>query len=292
MENNNFYYQESKKINPIGLIVSYAIYLVIGLLLGYAYSMITTLIPIIYINFLLAIGLGVTLGFVMRITVRLTHNRNKKSQFLHAAILGVLAFLCQWAAYILYISSAEVPSLSEFLINLPTILSPQNFFPAIAEINHLGMWSIFGITFNGFWLGFIWALEAIIIIGLPIIAVHRTKVYPYSEFLGKWYPKYTLIPDFESVFAVNQFEKELQINPLESIESLGRGLGLRHSKIHVFYHKGENKQYMTVEKVFIEGRGKGKRITELVINNFEIDKGSAQSILEKFGSKKERIAIF
>lgn len=291
MENHNLYYQESKKLNPIGFAIAYAIYLVVALVLGYIYSVITTIVPFVYLNVVITIGLGLILGFVIRITVRLTHNRNKRSQYIQAFALGFLVSLFQWVTYMIQLFAGDIPSLSMFFSNLFEVVLPQNFFPMMATINKVGVWSIFGVTLNGFWLGFIWVFETIIIISMPIVAVYHTKVYPYSELLRKWYPKYTLIQDFESVSTLNQLEKRLSINSLVAIQDLGKGTGYRHSKIHLFYHKNETRHYLTIEKVYIEGRGTGKKKSELVVNNFEINKGAAQSILDSFESKKERIDI-
>lgn len=292
MEKEKLYYQESMKVNLLGLIFSYVLCLVAALFLGYAYSVITIFIPLIYINFLITIGFGLALALGVRIAVRTSHNRNKKSHYILAFIVVLMAVVFQWATYILYVVDGEVPSISVYLSNVYWIVLPHVFFPVIAEINEVGMWSILGLTFNGVSLSFIWLLEAVVIMALPIIAVYKTKVYPYSELNGKWYPKYTLNQDFESVTGVTSFLNYLTVDPGSAIEDLGRGLGHRHSKVHVFYHKNENKQYLSLEKVLIEKQGTGKRNSEVVINNFEIDRNTAQEILEKFPNRKERIQVF
>lgn len=280
------------KVNVLGLLFSYACCSVAALFLGYAYSVITTLIPLVYINFLITIGFGLALAFVVRIAVRLSHNRNKKSHYILAFVISLMAVVFQWATYILYAVNGEIPSISDYLSNVYWIVLPQVFFPTIIEINEIGMWSILGVTLNGVALSFIWVLEAIVIMALPIIAVYKTKVYPYSELNAKWYPKYTLNQDFESVGGVSSFLNYLTVDPTSAIEDLGRGMGYRYSKVHVFYHINENKQYLSLEKVFIEKRGAGKRTSEIVINNLEIDRNTAQEILEKFPNKKERFEIF
>lgn len=291
MEDKNLYYQESMKINPIGLTLSYVVCLILGLFLGYVYTLITIFMPIIYVNFLLTFGFGLTLGVINRILIRLTHNRYKKSQLIQAFISGVLANYFQWTAYILYAYNGDIPSLSDYLSNVHWIVVPQNFFHAIAEINKVGLWSIFGITFNGFGLTVIWMLEALIIIALPIVAVYRTKIYPYSELLGKWYPKYTLFKDFEYISTSNKLLKDLQLDTLSVLQGLGKGTGHRHSKIHLFYHKKEEKQYLTFETIFVEGQGKGKLNSNILINNFTIDKRTADLILDKFEHNKETVDI-
>lgn len=282
-------YQESMKVNPIGLTVSYGVCLILALFLGYLYSSITIFMPIVYVNLLLTLGFGLTLGIVNRFLVRLTHNRNKKSQLIQALISGVLANYFQWTAYILYAFNKEVPSLPEFFANLHWVVIPQHFIQAITEINRVGVWSMFGVVFNGFVLTAIWVIEAFIIIALPVTAVYKTKIYPYSELLGQWYPKYTLFKDFEYLSTTNKLQKDLQVDAISAIQGLGKGIGHRHSKIHLFYHKDEVNQYLTFETRLIEGKGKVN--SSVLINNFTIDRKTAELILDSFEHQKEKVEI-
>ncbi len=291
MNNQELFYQESGQINPIKQGLSYVICIGLALILGYIYSVAVIFIPIVYLNFLITVGFGLILGLICRVIVRFSHNRSKKSQIIQAIVIGFLANYFQWTVYILYAYSGEIPTVGLYFSSLHWIMIPENFFAAMAEINQFGTWSIFGITFNGFGLAAIWFAEFLIIIAGPIVAIVKTKIYPYSELLNKWYDKYTLLKDFESISAVNNLTSELVSDPLKSIESLRKGSGLRHTKIHLFYLKDEDKQYLTFEKIFIEGQGKGKKNSSIVINNLKINKTDAELILENYENKRERIDI-
>lgn len=291
MDNQELFYQESGQINPIRQSLSYAICIGLALILGYIYSVAIIFIPIVYLNFLITLGFGLTLGLICRAIVRFSHNRSKKSQIVQAVVIGFLANYFQWTAYILYAYNGEIPTLGLYFANLHWIMIPENFFTAVAEINKVGTWSIFGIPFNGFALTAIWIIEFLIIIGGPIVAIVKTKIYPYSELLENWYHKYTLYNDFESISMVNKLTKELASDPVKSIESLGKGSGLRHTKVHLYFMKDEDKQYLTFENIFIEGQGKGKKDSSIVINNFKINKADAELILEKYENKRERIDV-
>ncbi len=78
MENQELFYKESGRINPIKQSISYAIGIVIALILGYIYSVLIIVIPIVYLNFLITVGFSIGLGLICRILVRFSHNRNKK----------------------------------------------------------------------------------------------------------------------------------------------------------------------------------------------------------------------
>lgn len=280
------FYKESMKVNHFGLIISVGIGIILSLFLGYLYAMVTYAMPIIYVNILLTFGFGIILGYIVRILVKLTNNRNRRSRLIVGLVIGLFAMYFQWSAFILVLFQDGFPTLHEFLANLHWITYPDNFIKAVADINHYGSWTAMGITFKGFVLTLIWIAEAVIIVGLPIISMLRLKPAPFSELLGRWYPKYTLYDDFESIAAVNKFVSELKDNALLAIKDLSGGEGIRYSKIHLFYHKDENVQYIAVDRIFVENQGRGKKRVEVVINNMAIDNESAQQIMDEFICKR------
>lgn len=263
----------------------------IALILGYIYTIISIILPFVYLNFLITLGFGSCIGLICRILVRFSHNRSKKSRIMQAAIVGLLASYFQWTAYILYVFNGNIPSFSLYISNLYWIVVPENFIYAIQEINRIGSWSIFGITFKGFPLTFIWIVEFALILSGPLIATIRTKTYPYSELLKTWYDKYTLHKDFESISATSALLTELSSDPINAVKSLGKGTATRFTKLHVFYLKNEDKQYLTFERVFIAGHGKGEKNSHFVVYNFAINKADAEMILTEFENKREKIEI-
>ncbi len=287
MESEIKYYQESKNISLKGLVISYGAYLLLALVFAYFYAVFSTFMPDVYIGFFITVGLGLLLGISIRFIVRIGSNRNKKSQLIQAFIFGLLTNYFQWVFYLLYVFNNAVPKPYEYLANLHWILMPNSFFSAIAEINHYGAWSIFGIQMNGLQLTIIWIIEALIIIVLPMVAIFKTKVYPYSEYLGKWYQKFTIDIDYRSISSIALFSKELYDDAYAAIEGLDFGDGYRHSKIHIFYLKDEDTQYITCENIFIEGRGRGKVHPTIVINNLAIEKQMADTILKNIKHDKE-----
>lgn len=291
MENQDLFYQESGRVDPLRLVLSYVLCLIVALFLGYVYTGIIIFIPIVYLNFLITAGFGMILGFICKLSVRLTHNRDKRSQFTQAIVIGIFANYFQWTAYILYAYEGGIPEISEYLQNLHWIMVPRYFVSAIIDINRVGLWSVFGFTFNGFGLTVVWLIEALIIIAGPILAVHKTKIYPYSEKLNKWYPKYTLFNDFEPVVTVNKLIRDLTDDPLQAIKDLGKGNGLRHTKIHLFYFKDEENQFLTFEKIYIESQGRGNKNSSVLINNFKISKEVADTILSNYKHKIEKTEI-
>lgn len=290
MQPKDIFYKESGIINPLGFSLGSLILLVSALLLGYVYNVVIVVIPLVYLNVLITAGLGLVSGFILRFCIRISSNRNRKSQIIQAVVFGVFILYFQWLAYVLYAFEAAIPSPGFYLLNLGLIFSPEGFFGTIAEINRQGLWSMFGVDIKGFAATAIWIAEALIIIAGPTIAVLTNKIYPFSELQNKWYPKFTLIADFESFAGSQTMIDDLQNNPTETLQKLGKGNGYRFTKAHLFYSKEELNQYLSLEKVLIDSKGKKKG--DILINNLRISKAQAEEILENFEAKRERLDIF
>lgn len=293
MTNPSLFYHESGKIDLIKQSLTYILCIGLALVLGYVYSVVTVFLPIIYLNALISIGFGLSLGFICRALFRLNHNRSKRSRIILAIIFGLLANYFQWTTYILWAYEGAIPGINEYLENILWIMVPDNFIYAITEINRIGPWEIAGTQIKGFGLTTIWIIEFLIIMAGPIVAVLKTTIYPYSELQQKWYPKFTLFNDFQSVSGSSLLLKDLEENPLETIIGLGLGTGLRHTKIHVFYLKEENKQYLTFEKIYVESKqdGKTKTNSSIIVNNFKISNSVAEDILAQFENNRERMDV-
>ena len=280
------FYEESNKTNVVGNIVSWAVIFLITLMVGYFYSIAISLIPIIYFNVIITVAFGLLLWVVIRILVRFTHNRNKRNQMILIIGAAIFANYFQWASYILYMSSDAVPSFSEYLVGIGWIFSPGNFFEPVSIIKEVGPWSVFGVPFKGVMLVGVWIIEAGIISVMPIILVSRSQPYPYSEIFSKWYPKITLDTDFESLGGATLIPK-LAENPLAALQALGKGSAYRSTKIHIYYLREEEKQYLTAEVVAIESQT-GVKSGNKVVNNFQINRHEAELILENFRHKRTR----
>lgn len=283
------FYQESDKTNIAGNVVSWTVIFLITLLVGYFYSIAISIVLVIYFNFVITVAFGLLLWVIIRILVRFTHNRNKRNQMILIIGAAIFANYFQWTSYVLYMSSYTVPSFSEYLAGIGWIFSPGNFFETVSIITEIGPWSVFGVPFKGVMLVGVWIIEAGIISIMPIILVSRSQPYPYSEIFSKWYPKFTLDTDFESLGGVTLIPKLTQ-NPLAALQSLGKGSAYRSTKIHIYYLREEEKQYLTAEVVAIESQT-GVKSGNKVINNFQISRHDAELILENFRHKRTRFDL-
>ncbi len=291
MENENLFYQESETLNVPGIIIAFFSILIFTFFLGYCYSMLIIFIPLIYFNFFITVGLGMALGILVKLLIRLTHQRSKNSRIALAVLAGFFASLFQWIAFILYAFLGEVPSFSAYLSNFGTFIQPTNFITSIAEINQAGMWSIFGIDFSGSLLAIVWIFELGIIIAIPIMAILKSKVIPYSESQKKWYEKYVLSRDFEIMHSAHHILEPLKKDALKALNDFNEGSGLKHTKLYLYYLENEQNHYLDFERVYYESGGQGKKNTAIILDNFRINNQAAKMILNQFKHRKVKFPI-
>lgn len=257
--------------------------------LALVYAALSAIIPLIYLNFLLTVGFGFSIAFIVTFLVKITKNRSRRSQYVMAVVIGLFANYFQWAAYIIYIDSGSVAFVDDILNNLHWILNPIVVFEIIVELNGIGLWSVFGLTPTGPELALVWAIEAFIIMGFPVWVLSKKVELPFSESKNQWYKKHTLNKKFKQLAGVFSFEKELdEIGILPAIHSLEKGDSARHSLVHLYYLEGETHQYLCVENITYENGGRGKKHRAFVVSNFKITTQDARDLLSEFPHQTNR----
>lgn len=288
-QSTSVFYDASNKTNIAGDIVSWFVVFAVTLFGGYFYAIVVSVIPIIYFNFIATISLGLLLWVMIRVLVRFTHNRSRKSQLILVIVAGVLANYFQWTCYVVFLVNDGLPTFGEYLSATGWIFSPGDFVYAVGLINEAGPWSVFGVTAKGWTLTGIWLAEALIIFIVPVLTVWRANTYPYSENLEKWYPKFTLDRDFETVVH-HLLVPALSADSLAALQRLGKGGALRHTKIHLYYTPNETYQYLTAEIVSTESQT-GYKSGSNVVNNFRITRHEAEMILANFSHQRRRLDL-
>lgn len=288
---SSLFYKASGNCNLGRFTLSYISCVLIALVLGFLYTVVSLVVPFVYFNILFCLGFSAVLAFVCKALFRFSHNRSKRKQIVQAFIIGFLANYFQWTAYIVYAYNDALPTFTDFIENLSWIVIPENFLNAVMDINSIGLWSFFGVQFQGVELALIWIGEALLIMSGPVLAAITAKHYPFSEKMNRWYPKYTLDYNFESISAKQYMLDALVINPLEAIRNLGYGTAYRYSKVHLYYLPQESLQYISIEKINVPRQGKGKKNIEQVIYNFTVRKMEMDAIMNEFDFQKERLNI-
>ncbi len=278
-------YQLEGTSNPVNVTLAIGIGLIVALFLGWLYNL-TFLIPLIYFNFIITIGFGFVIAIFVQIISKFLKIRERKTRLIMVTILLVVAYYSHWIAYILYISSGTIPSLSNFLSYW---IYPQNFFAIIGEINTYGTWSL-GFSsetpVRGIVLTLIWLAEAAIIFFLAINYILKFPENPFSEQQNKWFPKLTLDKEFVAFFSADVFMKEIRDGGTNFILKADKGRANKYSEISIFYLPNENNQYLTVDTISIDSKkGSNKEVTP-IITPIKISNEEAKQLMDAFGTKK------
>ena len=270
---------------PINIVIASVLCLSLSMFLGWLYNL-TFLIPIIYFNVLLTVGFGFVLAISLQIIAKFLKIRERKTRIYLIIFSTIIAYYSHWIAYIIYIVTEKIPTLSNFLSYW---IYPQKFFLIIAEINTFGTWSIgfSGAIVNGWVLTIIWIAEAFIIFFIAISYTVKFPENPFSEKLNKWYPKLTLEYDFASVYSKKTFIADLKEKGIDIILTMEKGLAYKYARISIFYLEEESSQYLSIDNIYIEVNNKAKKNINSVIEPIKISTGDAKKLISKFGTKKE-----
>ncbi len=253
-------------------------------IISYIYGVIIAVSPLVYFNFFITVGFGLTLGYGVRIISKLSSIIDKKTSTKISLASGALGIYFSWVVYILYFL-AQDSLFDSYFIEPFLVFNPIEVFQIITEINTHGLWEIFGIPFNGWILAIIWMIEAAIIMIVSTLVVKNQPQSPFSLRHDKWYKKYILHKDFESIALQENFRKDLATNCKEVIGLLGNGLAYHHAMISIFFLEEENEQYLTVENVRNDKSGKRINSTE-VTHLLPISRDEAKELIEKYHGKK------
>jgi hypothetical protein len=148
--------------------------------------------PIIYLNMLITVGLGLAVGYsVSFIVIKLGRVRNGSLAIIYALAASLIVIWFQWAIWIVALFEDVEMTFS----NVSSLLmSPTVMFEIMADINEEGTFSIgrrgsdSGMV-NGTMLTLIWIAEALIIIVASVIKPINQAKQPYCEKHNKWFQK-------------------------------------------------------------------------------------------------------
>jgi hypothetical protein len=179
------YYRLSGKVPGLALVLMLVFGAATGLVLGPIYSVAVYYIPIIYFNFLLSLGLGLAVAWVVVQGAKLGKARNP---WVVAGLSGVGALAALYAGWVFWVSAVVS---WKFFIWRPDVL-----WQVMGRINEVGVWSI-GHSYSssgqsssavsGLLLSFVWVGEAAIIVGFAgYIGWKVASDLLFCESCGRW----------------------------------------------------------------------------------------------------------
>ena len=176
MDKEPAFYQHSGSIGILGPLFMFGLGLPGAVLLGAVYGYAIHYIPLIYLNFVLTIGLSVVVGILVGMTARLGKVRSVGYSSLIGLVIGAVTLFASWSAWIHAFTEQEI---------LPySVSAVWSIAKSIAEV---GPWSILGYTPTGFVLYALWLIEAVVIVGgASLVTAGMIGSVPFCEPCSCW----------------------------------------------------------------------------------------------------------
>ena len=99
-ENMNNLYKPSNKFSPVGLPLMFLAMLAAGVAVSWLYLVIASVIPLIYLNILMAVGISMLLGFIGAKFVRIFKIRAPIIALVITAVALIFVNYAKWAIYV------------------------------------------------------------------------------------------------------------------------------------------------------------------------------------------------
>ena len=291
------YYQPSNKMPLVGVLGLLAGGVVAALLLALVYIYAVWYIPFVYINFFLCLGFGLGLGAALAALVRLGKLRSPGAVGALALLLGLVAVYLEWGVYLTLIFNTEATgpgpnadtstsfSLSLFL---DIITHPGAMWLAIQKINETGTWSLKGSTPSGVFLGIIWVIETIIILGGTWLVAKAQATEPFSETSNEWAIEETLAHPLtfaQDVATTRTALESGQFHHLTPHTAAENEAPFARLKLHSAPND-PNCRYLTLENVTttIDKKGKASQSTATVVQHLAVSPAHFQELQRRFGT--------
>lgn len=178
------YYKHSGKFTLAGVALGLAGGIVAGLVLAFVYAYIISYLPFVYINALCTIGYSIVLGLAVGAILKWGKVRSTAITVVVALVVAVISLYFSWAVWLsVFLSRAEITSVGVFEV----AQQPAELWDAIGRINEVGAWKIRNLVVSGGFLWFIWAIEALIVLGGTVfMAMATATATPFCEACQSW----------------------------------------------------------------------------------------------------------
>jgi len=277
------YYKPSGKIPVKGIFISLIIAFMITVVLSIIYIALQWFIPFIYLNFFIAAGLGFGVGAGVFIAIGLGKIRNTKYECVLAVLCGLLAWYSQWALFVSLMSEADgsmgggmwVRSSFNLTGFWYILTHPEMLFQAMLSLNDAGTFTLKHNTVSGTLLWLVWAFEAFIIVGAPVLfSLSGRSTTPFSEQNDQWMEEREVQGKLKTVNDPDQLTEELKSGNFQSLKDFlpADNLSNDYATLRIYESPGDPVSYISVTNISHKADKKGelKKETKLVIEYFGI----------------------
>lgn len=278
------YYKPSGKIPVKGIFISLIMAFVITVILSIIYIALQWFIPFIYLNLFIAAGLGFGVGAGVFIAIGAGKIRNTKFEFMLAVLCGLLAWYCQWALFVSLMYEANGSMGGDMWVRSSFNLTgfwyifshPEILFQSMLSLNDVGTFALKHNTVSGTLLWVVWGIEALIIIGAPmLVALSGRSKSPFSEQNGQWMDERDVEGKLQTVSDPDRIIVELNSGNLISLKNFLPAEDLSHdyATLRIYESPGDPVSYLSVINITYKPDKKGelKKETKTVIEYFRIN---------------------
>lgn len=262
--------------SPSAILTTLAIGILASFILPLFYIILGRLIPNIWFIAIIALLLGLGLGFFIDLGVKIGKVRNKKIVAIIAIFCGLFAFYIQWVffdtlayskkGFTFNLTGEDLKFLAQdffFLFTHPNVLIQE-----IINLNEIGTFRIESTgTISGVLLWIIWAGEFIVILGGALFGVLNGQViHPYSEINDNWMKRRKIahrIPLVENKETILEALTNRNFTVLEDQPSLINEAN--YAEVIVFESIGDPTKYISVVNLSNPtGKAKDKKVKSLI----------------------------
>lgn len=261
----NAYYKPSG-IAPVNSIITLAIGGVIAaVVLSIVYIALQWFIPIIYLNLLITAGFGFGLYLAMGYLVRLGKIRNRAIAAGVALFAALVGMYSQWALFVSLMERVDGSVLyfvkTSFSLNnyMAVFTDPLRLFTEAKILNEIGTFSIKSATVSGIVLWIVWAIEAILIMGIPVYLTYVHAGNPFSEKNNAWMDETAFDLKLKYIEDTTAFKSALELGDYSVVNNLvGNEAQDRFSTITGYRSEGDENIYLTFNNHLVTTNKKGE----------------------------------
>lgn len=291
------YYQPANKL-PLGgafTLLLGGVLAAAGLALVYIYAV--WYIPFVYINFVLCLGFGFLLGFVLAQLVRVGKLRHPAAVTGLGLLVGLAAVYLEWAIYLTLMFNAETtgtgPSAdtsTSFSISTFTglLTHPGIMLETAKQLNETGTWSLKGTTPSGIFLALIWLVEAVIIVAGACLLARIQATEPFSEVSQEWADEETMPQTVAYAADPVATRTALETGRFEHLAPYTSRPAVADQFARVTLHTAPNDpacHYLTVQNVTrtLDKKGKATEATTHIVQHLAISPTASRELKKRFG---------
>ncbi|MCZ4242797.1 hypothetical protein [Pedobacter punctiformis] len=279
----NLHYQPSGIMPGKGIVLSLVIAFVSTVILSIAYIALQWFIPIIYLNVFITLGLGFGIFMALNFALGIGKIRNTRYAFILSVVCALLAFYSQWALFVslMYEASGSMGGGTwvKSSFNLDgfwyIFTHPKLLFDSMVSLNEVGTFTIKKSTVSGGFLWVVWVIEALMILGIPVISSLAGKATkPFSELNNAWMEEKELETKLSFIEDKDGFIQKLTNGNFEALKPApaDADLSSSYAQMVVFESPGDGVKYLTVRNVVhnVDKKGNDKVDKTDIVEYFRI----------------------